>query len=40
MHADAARTFEQLVIGEDLLPTASSRENTREKGREKTSTTR
>ena len=36
MQADTARIFEHLVIGEDLLPAASARENTREKRREKT----
>jgi len=36
MKPDAARTFEHLVIGDDLPPAAS----TREKHREKTPTTR
>jgi hypothetical protein len=40
MQANAARTFEHLVIGDDLLPAASTRENTREKRRENTRTTR
>ena len=40
MQADAARTFEHLVIGDDLLPAATTRENRRQKRREKTPTTR
>jgi hypothetical protein len=40
MQADAARTFEHLVVGDDLLPAASFRQNTREKRREKAPATR
>ena len=40
MQADAARTFEHLIIGDDLLPAANSRRTTREKRRKKTPTTR
>ena len=36
MQADAARIFEHLVVGEDLLPAASAGRTTREKRREKT----
>jgi integrase len=40
MQANAARTFEQLVIGDDLLPADATREKTRMNTREKPTQTR